>query len=195
MFPQPAGPIDPATAKRDIGVAWEKYKESTIRHYKDGVEFGRVCYEWRTAYKAQGSRSGKGFNRLLAELAIPKTTAYRWVRRYELKHGLRAKRNEVEGKYHHVRTATEENILAAEGQVCFSFFLDEERRYQFEKDVNALGGYERVAEIFVEFVSWKASEKRAVNAAAEEAKWAHEGIAILRRTREDCGDADRAEGG
>jgi len=157
MFPQPARPIDQYAAKQEISIAWEQYKESTIRHYKNGVEFGRVCHEWRSAYTAQGSRSGKGFNRLLGEMAIPKTTAYRWIRRYELKNGLRAKRNEVESKYRPVHADTQKQSHIVEGQVCFSFFLDEERRYRFEEDINALGGPEQVAEMFVDFVSWKAS--------------------------------------
>jgi hypothetical protein len=171
VFPQPAGPIDSLAAKREISVAWEQYKESTIRHYKDGFQFGRVCYAWRSAYTAQGSRSGKGFNRLLAELAIPKTTAYRWITRYELKNGLRAKRNEVDGKHRLVHAVAQKNSHIVEGQVCLYFPLDGERRHQFEEDVNALGGYERVSEMFVDFVSWKASEKRAV-----ETKWSREGI-------------------
>jgi hypothetical protein len=172
LFPQPGGTIDPSAAKREISAAWEQYKESTIKHYKDGLELGRVCYECRSAYTAQGSRSGKGFNHLLARLAIPKTTAYRWMRRYELKSGLRPERNDVEGKRRPVHGVTQKNSHIVEGQACFYFFLDEERRYQFEEDVNALGGYERVSEMFVEFVSWKASEKRAT-----ETKWSHDGIA------------------
>jgi hypothetical protein len=169
---QAAGPIDSSAAKREITVAWEQYRESTIRHYKDGFAFGRVCYEWRSAYTAQGSRSGKGFNRLLAELAIPKTTAYRWIRRYELKNGLRTKRNEVEAKHRTVHAVIQKKSQIMEGRVCFYFSLDEAQRYQFEEDVNALGGCERVSEMIVDFVSWKASEKRAA-----ETKWPHEGMA------------------
>ena len=181
VFPQPAGPIDPSAAKREISVVWEQYKESTIRHYKDGFQFGRVCYAWRSVYTAQGSRSGKGFNRLLAELAIPRTTAYRWIRRYELKNGLRTKRNEVEDKHRSVHAVTQKRSPIVEGQVCFYFLLDEEQRYQFEEDVNALGGHERVSDMFVDFVSWKASQKRAA-----ETKCSHEGIALP----SECVDQD-----
>jgi len=75
----------------------------------------------------------------------------RWIRRYELKNRLRAKRNEVEDKHRRVPAVTQKERHTVEGQVCFYFFLDEERRYQFEEDLNALGGYERVSEMFVDF--------------------------------------------
>jgi hypothetical protein len=48
-------------------------------------------YEYREKHSAQGSRNdltsshveGSGFSSLLQRLAIPETTAYRWIARYE----------------------------------------------------------------------------------------------------------------
>ena len=36
---------DLSRAKKEISITWEQYKTSTIRHFKDGLEFGRVCHE------------------------------------------------------------------------------------------------------------------------------------------------------
>jgi hypothetical protein len=114
-----------------------------------------VCYEWRTEYKAQGSRKGKGFDHLLGTIGIPKTTAYRWIQRYEMKNGLRAKGNEV-GDGNQSRNGNCRSYKVT----SFRFLLTVERRRQFEDDVNTLGGPESVSQMFLDFVARAALEKR-----------------------------------
>jgi hypothetical protein len=144
-------------AKREVSTAWEQYKQSTIKRFKDGLEFGRACHEWQAKFKAQGSHNGEGFEHLLEHLGIPKTTAYRWIKRYEAKIGLRATRNEVEHDPHSSPTFKKRS--------SFDFFLTEERWQQFEEDVRLLGGHKKVANIFLHFLSQKAFEMREANAA------------------------------
>ena len=146
--------IDIAAARHSLAVAWVSYQQSTIRHFRQGLDFGRVCYEWRTKYKAQGSRKGKGFNHLLGAIRIPKTTAYRWIGRYEMKNGLRAKRNEVGDAHRNNNGGHSDKVTS------FRFCLTPERRRQFEDDVNTLGGPESVSQIFLDFVARAAFEKR-----------------------------------
>ena len=147
--------IDIAAARHSLTVAWASYRQSTIRHFRQGLDFGRVCYEWRTKYKAQASRKGKGFNHLLGTIGIPKTTAYRWIRRYEMKNGLRAERNEV-GDAHQNNNGSRHSDKVT----SFRFCLTPERRKEFENDVKTLGGPEIVTRIFLDFVARAASENR-----------------------------------
>jgi hypothetical protein len=147
-------------AKEEINIAWERYKLSTIKRFKDGLEFGRTCHEWQLQHKAQGSRTGKGFEHVLEQLAIPKTTAYRWVRRYAMNEALRAKRNEVKNSNLNLHIKSQSNVDALEKRTSFGFLLTDEQRQRFERDVKTLGGRQRVGEIFFDFVSQKASEKR-----------------------------------
>ena len=147
--------IDVTAASHSLTVAWASYQQSTIQHFRQGLDFGRVCYEWRSKYKAQGSRKGRGFYRLLETVGIPKTTAYRWIRRYELKNGLRARRNEV-GDAHQNHNGKRES----HNVTSFHFFLTSEKRTQFEDDVNTLGGPESVSHMFLDFVARAAFEKR-----------------------------------
>jgi hypothetical protein len=163
--------LDVSAAKLELNVAWEQYKQSTIKHYHHGIEFGQVCYDWRTRYKAQGSRSGKGFDHLLEQIGIPKTTAYRWIRLYETRNGLRARRNEVEDNDLKIDVDATCNIPSAERRTSFHFLLTEERRHKFEQDVDTLGGHKRVAEMFLEFVSEKAFEKRKTSVANRKSAW------------------------
>ena len=154
LGPQQEPAIDIPAARHSLTVAWASYRQSTIRHFRQGLDFGRVCYEWRTKYKAQGSRKGKGFDHLLETIGIPKTTAYRWIRRYEMQNGLRAKRNEV-GDAHQNNNGSHLDKVTS-----FRFCLTPERRRQFEDDVNTLGGPESVSQIFLDFVARAAFEKR-----------------------------------
>jgi hypothetical protein len=167
---------DLALAKREMCTAWEQYKQSTIKRFKDGLDFGRACHEWQAKYKAQGSRNGKGFEHLLEELAIPKTTAYRWIGRYEMKNGLRSMWNEVRDNPVALRTQSPSNSHRIERQTTFNFLLTERQRQKFNEDVKTLGGHKKVAEMFVGFVSQKASEKRAVNTARKQVGRDEEGI-------------------
>jgi hypothetical protein len=114
-----------------------------------------VCYDWRTKYKAQGSRKGKGFDHLLGTIGIPKTTASRWIQRYEMKNGLRAKRHEVGDANHNNNGNCQFYKITS-----FRFFLSSELRRQFEDDVNTLGGPESVSQMFLDFVARAAFEKR-----------------------------------
>ena len=147
--------IDVDAAKHSLTIAWASYRQSTIQHFRQGLDFGRVCYEWRTKYKAQGSRKGRGFDHLLGTIGIPKTTAYRWIRRYEIKNGLRAKRNEVGDANRNYN-----GNCRSDKVTLFRFFLTSERQRQFEDDVNILGGSESVSQMFLEFVARAAFEKR-----------------------------------
>lgn len=166
--------LDVSTAKRELNVAWEQYKQSSIKNYKDGLGLGRVCYEWRAKYKAQGSHSGRGFDHVLEQIGIPKTTAYRWIRRYEMKNALRAKRNEVGDNHLRPDRDSPSNIRGRETRVSFYCLLTEERRYQFEEDIKILGGHKRVTDMFLDFVSRSASEKRSVDAAQEKGACCYE---------------------
>ena len=150
------------TAKQEIANAWDRYRQSVIKHFKDGLEFGRACHQWQAKYKAQGSRSGKGFEQLLAELEIPKTTAYRWIRRYEVKYRLRADRHEVRAPLADGLNNTPTPIQSAKERTEFVFFLTHQEREEFRQDVKTLGGERKVAAMFLEFISQKACEKRAV---------------------------------
>jgi hypothetical protein len=165
---------DPLQAKREIKCAWEQYKQSTIKRFTDGLEFGRLCYEWQARYKSQGSRKGKGFEHVLEQLAIPKTTAYRWIKRYETRIGLRATRNEVENglRRRHKRNT---NIQFIDRRISFEFLLTDEQRRQLAEDVKTLGGRDQVAAMFLEFVSQKALEKRVINNSVADTSRLHVG--------------------
>lgn len=157
---------DITLAKQEIGGAWIRYRQSAIKYFKDGLEFGRTCHQWQARYRAQGSRSGRGFERLLEELHIPKTTAYRWIRRYEIKWGLRAKGNEVRVAPNLDRQ-TPTVIRSVEERTSFVFLLTDDQRQQFCDDVRTLGGQRRVAKMFLDFVSQKAFEKRSAESVKE----------------------------
>lgn len=72
---------DVATAQREISAAWHAYQQTEQR----GLEFGRVCCEWRDKFKSKGGygSKGKGLVQHLDELSIPRSTAYWWMARYE----------------------------------------------------------------------------------------------------------------
>jgi hypothetical protein len=150
--------LDFALAQTDISSAWHQYRESAIRHVRHGIAFGRVCYEWRQKYRAQGSRKGNGFERLLEYLRIPKTTAYRWMQQYELRAELRIDQCEVVP----VRGSLPTNGGARDHSrktklITFRFTLNEEERTRFYKDIRALGGEAIVSSLFVSFIREKAT--------------------------------------
>ena len=150
--------LDVAAARHSLSVAWTSYRQSTMLHYTQALDFGHVCHEWRAKYKAQGSRKGNGFDHLLETIGIPKTTAYRWIHRYEVKNGLRAKRNEVGDAHRNWN----DNVRSKK-PTSFRFFLSSEQGKQFEDDINTLGGPETVTEMFLHFVARSAFEKRAAD--------------------------------
>lgn len=140
-------------SSEELSHAWQQYKSSTVKHFKDGLEFGKKCYEWRRQYKAQGSRIGTGFERILEQLHIPKTTAYRWMNYYADKEGLRATRYDVPRKRRQGRGMP----LKA---ISFRVILSPDQRRQFAADVELLGGRDSVTNMFVRFVCEKAEEHR-----------------------------------
>lgn len=148
-------------AGQEIGNAWAQYKQSTVRHYRDGLEFGRVCRGWQTAFRAQGSRTGQGFERVLDHLSIPKTTAYRWIRRHEVKLRLRAERNEVTLPKHNANSTTAALAKAAKKKFSFHLFLTPTEQTQLKDDIELLGGRAKVTTLFLDCVSQKALEERA----------------------------------
>jgi hypothetical protein len=155
------------TAQREIAAAWEWYRQSAIKHYRDGLEFGRICYQWQIRYKAQGSRKGKGFEHLLQGLNIPKTTAYRWIKRYEIKCEHRANRHDVDST--RARQGTKSPILLTSVPVTtsFTFVLSKQQLRDFQEDVKLLGGERRVSAMFLKFLREKALEARSVAVTAE----------------------------
>jgi len=69
-----------ALAAVELGTAWANHK-------KNGLEFGRVCSEWRTKYKAQGTHTDASFSGILKSLDIPRHIADYWADQYEFKTG------------------------------------------------------------------------------------------------------------
>jgi Domain of unknown function (DUF4338) len=70
----------------ELTQAWERYQ--TVE--KHGLDFGKVCYDLRNQFRAQGSHKGRGFEQLCTKLSVPRRTAYFWIGRYEESVGLRA---------------------------------------------------------------------------------------------------------
>jgi hypothetical protein len=70
----------------EIKAAWQKTE-------KYNLEFGKVCYEWRNQFKAQGFRKeGDGVCAILDKLRIPRSTAYFWMNKYEVSIGMKPAR-------------------------------------------------------------------------------------------------------
>lgn len=152
-------------ADREIGNAWAQYRRSTVKHYRDGLEFGKVCCEWQNAFRAQGSRTGQGFERTLERLNIPKTTAYRWIRRYKIKMTLRVETNEVTL---HPDNSAPALTLSSTHKKRFSFhlLLTPAEKERLDKNIELLGGASNVSGLFLDFVSQKVSERRPNKSAA-----------------------------
>jgi hypothetical protein len=69
-----------ALAAVELGTAWANHK-------KNGLEFGRVCSEWRTKFKAQGTHTDASFSGILKSLDIPRHIADYWADKYEFETG------------------------------------------------------------------------------------------------------------
>ena len=69
-----------ALAAVELRTAWANHK-------KNGLEFGRVCSEWRTEFKAQGTHTDASFSGILKSLDIPRHIADYWADQYEFKTG------------------------------------------------------------------------------------------------------------
>ncbi len=133
--------------------------DANREHTKRGMAFGRMCYQLQQDHKAQG-KAGEGFEAFLKELGIPKTTAYRWIRKHK-KRELSATRHEVESE----RKRRKENVISDDRNVQFEFNLpDGYPRKQWNADVKTLGGANKVRKMFLdEFVPEvrkRAEEKR-----------------------------------
>ena len=64
----------------ELRTAWANLK-------KNGLEFGRVCSEWRTKFKAQGTHTDASFSGILKSLDIPRHLADYWADKYEFETG------------------------------------------------------------------------------------------------------------
>jgi hypothetical protein len=72
-------PFDEKAARAEIQIAWENHK-------RNGMEFGRVCYEWtaRVAKSKGGHGSaGQGLSEILRVLGIDRYVFDYWVKKYE----------------------------------------------------------------------------------------------------------------
>ncbi len=69
-----------ALAAAELRTAWADHK-------RNGLEFGRVCSEWRTKFKAQGTHTDASFSGILKSLDIPRHIADYWADQYEFKTG------------------------------------------------------------------------------------------------------------
>jgi hypothetical protein len=76
---------DTSLAEFEIRQAWDKYQ--TVEHH--GLAFGKVCYEWREKFSAQGSRTGGGLAQILRKLGIKAGKVYYWIAEYEILIGVR----------------------------------------------------------------------------------------------------------
>ena len=85
-------PADTSLAEFEIRQAWEKYQ--TVEHH--GLAFGKVCYEWREKFSAQGSRTGGGLAQILRKLGIKAGKVYYWIAEYEILIGVRQPKPEPE---------------------------------------------------------------------------------------------------
>jgi len=79
----------PIVSKDDLLRAWDAYSKNAEPY---GLTFGALCYQFRMS--AEVVQGGTTFRETLAELNIPKSTAYFWMGRYEESIGLRESREE-----------------------------------------------------------------------------------------------------
>jgi hypothetical protein len=150
--------VDLSRAEQEVGEAWRLYRTSTIKRFRDGLELGRICREWQANFKAQGSHKGEGFEHLLERVGIPKSTAYRWIIRYEEKVAPRPTWNEVHDPVD--RSAqTRSHFTATTKPVSFTLILGSPETQDFQNNMALLGGYARVKELFLQFVSESAAKR------------------------------------
>lgn len=72
-------PFDKKAAKAEIQIAWENHK-------RNGMEFGRVCYEWtQRVAKSKGGHgsAGRGLSEILRVLGIDRYVFDYWLKKYE----------------------------------------------------------------------------------------------------------------
>jgi hypothetical protein len=74
-----SAPFDQKAARAEIQIAWENHK-------RNGMEFGKVCYEWTARVgKSKGGHGseGKGLSEILNVLQIPRHIVDYWLGKYE----------------------------------------------------------------------------------------------------------------
>lgn len=75
---------DLSAAEQQIRTAWQAFQQAE----KLGLDFGRVCAEWRDKFKAQGKK-GQGLRQILTKLEIKPGKAYYWINEYEVSIGVK----------------------------------------------------------------------------------------------------------
>lgn len=153
VIPNVAGP-----SEHELKQAYQRLIEANDAHRQRGLDFGKLCYQLREQHSNQGSRKNQGFEAVLNRLAIKKTTAYRWIKKYELKHGLRATRYEVNGKQQKQTKPRPPAItrhVALDGDLPAGY-----EREKWDEDVKMLGGSKKIWPMFVQFVQQQAEAKR-----------------------------------
>jgi hypothetical protein len=153
--------------EKELSQAYQRVRKANKLHRESGLEFGRLCYAWREQHRKQGARNDQdtpndqGFEALLRKLRIPKTSAYRWIGRYEEEESKNAPRttwHEVgtnPQKQRKPKSPPEGNSIRLEGDLPPGY-----KRQQWEDDVKLLGGYKKVGEMFFSFVRETAIEER-----------------------------------
>src|ERR1019366_755774 len=75
------------TQKTYKQMAIEELRQAWQICEKHSLTFGKVCYKWRERLSAQGSRNNAGLRSYLDEVGIPASTAYYWIKQYEVSIG------------------------------------------------------------------------------------------------------------
>lgn len=70
-------------ADLEVQPIYQSYRQADGQREVAGRQLGSVLLKWHGTYKAQGSRSGGGFDALLKRLDIPRATAYRCMHRVD----------------------------------------------------------------------------------------------------------------
>lgn len=153
VMPAVAG-IAPTT-ELELKQAYQRLIAADKALTERGLEFGKLCYELRKQNKKQGNHSREGFEAVLQRLSIAKTTAHRWIRRYEEKKGLRAKRHEASTKTTKPKQAADSQHVGLEGNLPAKY-----PRSKWDADVETLGGQKKVWLLFCEFIQKQADAKR-----------------------------------
>lgn len=91
-------PVIEAEAKRlyiELDTISKEHKQVARRQRLTGLQFGKAVFELRAG--AETCAGGTTFNATLDRLGIPRRTAYRWIKKYELSIGVRPPVPEVAG--------------------------------------------------------------------------------------------------
>jgi hypothetical protein len=91
--------FDQGAAKREISAAWHAYQQAYQETEHRGLDFGRVCCDWRDKFGAQG-RKGQGLAQILRKLdpRCKEGKAYYWMDEYEQSIGVEQEKNEKDEK-------------------------------------------------------------------------------------------------